>query len=212
MKKILLKPMRVLIYLEVIFLLFINAGCASKPSGYGAGNLCGLMVDENNKPVKNAIVSCWKGPVCIESVMTNENGVFTFYNLPSVGLGSLKIIGKKNGYANFLKEHCSASDYRQILCCQMLSLDSVLDLVEEKYLCGNFEECIDLLEKVSAEKRSREENVLLYYKASVAHSWGNQKIFDTAIKRLKENCRIDENHDLNSMINELTEMECKNEA
>ena len=80
--------------MKKIILLFMALGllffsCATKPAFNGCGDLCGLVVDENNYPVKDFIVYCepsekgWSlenglPGKDIQPVLTNESGLFVF--------------------------------------------------------------------------------------------------------------------------------------
>ena len=71
----------VLISVTVLFF-----SCASKPVFSGKGDLCGLVVDENSKPVKDFVIYCesksaGKKLAEVKPVLTNESGLFVFYDL-----------------------------------------------------------------------------------------------------------------------------------
>ncbi|MCR4580378.1 MAG: carboxypeptidase-like regulatory domain-containing protein [Treponema sp.] len=177
------KSKRIILGLYVFYLLMISYGCASKPSFQGMGNLSGLLVDENNHPVENAVVSCWKGPVCLQKVTTNAGGIFTFYDLPS---GSYEISAEKTNYGLLKAQKYRFSDSKGIFCCQINSMDYLLDCAEEKMLCGQYDQMFDILDNITLSKNSSGELAILFYKACGKIAEGKKKDAQAYLKRLSK--------------------------
>lgn len=145
------------------FVLVIFAGCASKPKFKGSGDLCGLIIDENNKPVKDFVVYCHSGdasPEIIKPVITNESGLFVFYNVPS---GIYLISGEKTNYLRISKVQYRFDDRTKILCLQTKSFKTAVLSAEELIKLGRVEEAEALLEDICCESKTPEENLIKAY-------------------------------------------------
>ena len=150
-----------LLFCSSFFLFF---SCASKPSFEGKGDLCGIIIDENNKPVKDFIVYC--KPVnqkflsqALGPVKTNESGLFVVYGLSA---GQYLLSGNKKNYLSLEPHQYSFEDRTRIICLQTRSYKSALERAGELAAMGQKKDAEDLLSKISYEKNSREE---LYIKA-----------------------------------------------
>ena len=66
--------------------------CKTIPRFKGQGDLCGLVVDENNEPVKDFLIYCKNEFEVTSTALTNETGMFVIHGVPS---GIYKISGKK---------------------------------------------------------------------------------------------------------------------
>ena len=91
--------MRKITYLAYMILISFSMlfwSCASKPKFTGKGDLCGLIVDEKNKPVSDFVVyctACEPNLQIVKPVITNESGLFVFFDVPA---GSYHLSGSKN--------------------------------------------------------------------------------------------------------------------
>ncbi|MBR1638350.1 MAG: carboxypeptidase regulatory-like domain-containing protein [Treponema sp.] len=167
----------------IIYLILLFQGCASSPKFLGKGNLCGLVIDENNRPVKDAVITCWKGAVCIQSAMTNENGIFTFYDISS---GFYELSGEKMDYELLDRIKYRFSDSGNIFCCQMSSVNHVLESAEKKLLCGNIKEMIEILDSVLVSKGSYTESAVLFYKACGKYALGEKNAAKRLLLKIKK--------------------------
>ena len=144
--------------------LLLFSSCLSKPRYEGSGDLCGIIIDENNKPVKDFIVYCKlanpdkfskdPGPV-----KTNESGLFVFYGLPC---NAYMLSGCKNNYLGIEPFLYSFEDRTRIVCLQTRGYKSAITRAEELAAMGQTEEAAALVGRIACEKDSREE---LYIKA-----------------------------------------------
>ncbi len=175
---------RFLFRFYIIYLICVFYGCASSPRFSGKGVLCGLIVDEKNRPVKDALVSCWRGAICLQSCLTNENGVFNFYDLPA---GSYEISGEKNDYAALHRIKYRFSDRGNILCCQMFTLEKTLELAEERLKCGEIEKMFEVLDTLSLSKNSYGKSIVLFYKACGKYYEGDLRNAKKYLKKAYDN-------------------------
>ena len=133
---------------SVLAFFIINAliGCASRPAFEGKGDLCGLVVDENNKPVKDFVVYCkpvnekfYSQP--IRPVLTNASGLFVFYGLSSC---EYLLSGSKNAYLKIEPVSYSFDDRTKIICIQTKSFKAAVLNAEELLKLGQKEEALKL--------------------------------------------------------------------
>lgn len=163
-------------YLGFLFALQVLTliSCASKPKLTGRAELCGYVVDENNYPVEEFIVSCRSELGVWKTTITNQKGFFMFENMD---LGNCFFKGQKNGFVKLEKNMEIFGDKSKVVCFQVSSLDRALDSVEEKILCEDFESAKALLNQIVYMKKSPAESVILCYKTYV----------DKQIKEKKKN-------------------------
>ena len=146
-------------------LLFFS--CASKPAFEGCGDLCGLVIDENNYPVKDFIVYCeasekgWFSGNDIQPVLTNESGLFVFPSLPS---GDYFISGEKNNYLRIEQVVYRFNNRTNILCLQTKTFKEALLKSEELLSLGQNKAAIELLDKISFEKKSYQQELVYFFK------------------------------------------------
>ena len=81
-------------FMAGFFIIALVSSCKSLPSFKGEGDLCGLIVDENNSPVKDFVIYC-KNELDTRTALTDENGMFVVHGVPS---GVYKISGQKKNY------------------------------------------------------------------------------------------------------------------
>ncbi len=166
--------------------LFIT-GCASKPVFEGKGDLCGLIVDENNLPVKDFVVYCKSAEEknisarAIVPVITNESGMFVFFGLPS---GDYLISGEKKNYQKLQTVPYAFNDRTKILCLQINSFKAALMSVDELLHLGQKEEAGEILASISFEEKSKEE---MFLKAFEFYATADEEEKSRLLQELK--CR-----------------------
>jgi hypothetical protein len=175
---------RLLFRFYIIYLILIFYGCASEPRFSGKGVLCGLVVDEKNRPVKEAVITCWRGAVCLQSCLTNENGIFNFYDLPP---GLYEISGEKNDFSSLHRIKYRFSERGNMFCCQMNSLDWVLECAAEKLRCGQLEEMYKLLDNLTLSKSSYGKTAVSFYKACGKYYEGDKRSAKRYLKKAYDN-------------------------
>ena len=140
------------------FVLF--SSCASNARFKGSGDLCGLIIDENNSPVKDFIVHCkaaGKNPLLSaasgQSVITNESGLFVFYDLPS---GEYLLSGEKKNYLRLSETAYCFNDRSKIICLQTKGYKAALLSAEELFKLGQKSSAEKLLKEICCDEDSQE--------------------------------------------------------
>ena len=175
--------------LNILFLLLFFNSCASKPKFCGNGNLCGLIVDERNRPVCDAVVHCWKNSVCLQTVMTNSNGVFTFFDLPS---GAYEISAEKKDYACLDKTSYRFADSDNLFCCQMNTIDFVLECAEKQLICGNIKQMNAILDSLNVSKFDYDKSAVDFYRACGQYVSGDLRSAKKTVKKICSHAEISE--------------------
>lgn len=147
--------------IAVLSSLIIMAGCSSVPRFSGKGDLCGIIVDENNNPVSDYLVTCKKSVGLKKSVFTNESGIFVF---PDMSSGVYFISGSKTNFLDLKETEYVFSDRSKLFCCQVMDLDKVLDVVIQNIKTHEYENGLQLLEAVSCKRNTYEELVINRYR------------------------------------------------
>ena len=145
--------------------------CASKPRFKGDGDLCGLIVDENNSPVKDFIVYCEPASFnvrvskpSIPPVITNESGLFVFYGLPS---GQYLLSGRKVNYLELGPVTYRYDDRTKIICLQTKSFRAAVLSAEELLQLGQTEAAGKVLGGICCEAGSPAEIFFKEYLAKL---------------------------------------------
>ena len=149
--------------LSAIIWIIIFCSCVSKPGFEGSGDLCGLVVDENNQPVKDFVMYCKsadKKHSAPPPVITNESGLFVFYDLPS---GNYCLSGSKTNYLEISDVNYSFYDRTRIICLQTKGYKAAVIRAEELLRLGQIKEAERIFENICCEAGSREEKLLCAY-------------------------------------------------
>lgn len=152
------------------FTVFLFSSCVSKPKFEGKGDLCGMIIDENNHPVKDFIVVCNAKGVSaqvIRPVATNESGIFVFYDLPS---GRYSLSGEKKNYMKLSNTDYRFDDRSKIICLQVKSFRAAIENAEELIRLGEKDEAIKILDSISCERKSNEALIIQAHKFFTADS------------------------------------------
>lgn len=172
--------------LLLAMLLELFCTCASKPGFQGNGDLCGLVIDENNNPVKDFIVYCKsaeKRSQVIKPVMTNESGLFVFYDIPS---GSYLLTGEKTNYLRLNEIAYNFYDRSKIFCIQTKTLQGSVKAAVELLHLGEKKEAAMLLDSICLQKNSIEELIVSSYKFFTIDSYDERKKLALALKNKAE--------------------------
>lgn len=120
--------------------------CASNPKTvFQTGDFCGLIVDENNRPIKEFILEVnnqFKGGTYV----TNNNGIFV---VPSMETGKIFIKGKKKGYT-ILNEEVNFLADQNLFCWQIKSMSGVLDDILVYVRTEQYRKALEHLQTVAA--------------------------------------------------------------
>jgi len=187
MKRFLCHTKYLSIFIFFTFFIMPFISCASKPKFEGKGDLCGLVLDENNSPVKDFVIYCKPASnnlaasaMIIKPVITNESGIFIFYDLPS---GQYKISGEKINYLKLENVNYKFNDRTKILCLQTKGFRAVLMKAEEYLRLRQKEAASQILENFVCEQKSKEERIIYAYLFFAQESKRQKK---KMIKRIKK--------------------------
>lgn len=152
------------VFVLVSILTAIFTGCASKPKLAGKGELCGIVIDENNIPVKDYVISCKIDSGLWKHAMTNDEGLFFFDEMP---FGYYSFKGSKECYSNLYEDGLVFNSPGKVYCFQISSIDKALELAEEVILYQDYEQALLILGNIKCEKNKAAESVVSYYKKFV---------------------------------------------
>ncbi len=182
-----MKNKTVLFPLTFLVLVFFIS-CASKPKFRGNGDLCGLVIDEKNRPVKDFLIFC-DGPMNQNhTALTNDGGVFV---IPDVPGGNYIISGKKLNYSGLEKTTYFFCDRTKIFCCQVSSIDATLESVSNLLIRGENQLAENQLNSLSYEKNSAEEAVVNFYRFYLAESKKEKIRIISKIRRISKQGKCD---------------------
>ena len=160
--------------------------CASKPGFHGNGDLCGLVIDENNQPVKDFTVYCKSKGIkmqVIKPALTNESGLFVFYDLPS---GSYVITGEKTDYLRLNETNYEFNDRSKFFCIQTKTFQGTIKAAVELLHLGEKQDAALLLDSLCVQKKSPEELIVNSYKFFMIESYEERKKFALALNKKSE--------------------------
>lgn len=144
---------------EVIFSVCFSS-CRTVPKFAGENELCGVIVDENNRPINEYVVRCGATPVTAKTAITNERGIFVFQNMTA---GKYFIWGEKEGWAKIEAEPFLFNSRDKFFCCKVKSFDTALDNAETQIKCGNYKKALEILDGLSYRRKTPESKVVDYY-------------------------------------------------
>lgn len=144
----------------ILSLILFFANCKSVPVKREIADFCGFVIDENNNPVKNFLISVQTSDLQIKKAITNDGGIFVINNIK---LGNLKIEGKKEGFSKYLNENIEFYDRTKILCIKISSADFVLENFHSNIKAKNFESAQKNLESIFCEESNNLKKVILEY-------------------------------------------------
>ena len=165
-----------LVILICLFCLNLS-GCMSKPKFEGDGDLCGLVIDENNLPVSDFVVSC---SALKRPVTTNESGLFVFYSVPS---GEYSLSGKKTNYLQLKNVNYNFSDRSKIIVMQTKSFKAAILSAEEDLRLGQLESAKETLDDICYEAGSSEENYIRMFKFYTLQNKREQQKYYSKLKK-----------------------------
>lgn len=154
-------------FLPALVPLVFLISCASKPKFSGTADLCGLVVDENNRPVSDFLIFCNGSAGENHTALTNESGIFVVKNVPC---GNYQITGQKTNYKNLEKTDFAFYDRTKILCCQVFSFDAAMESVLNLMMRGETKQAEKILDAVSYDASSSEAAVIQFYRFYLAES------------------------------------------
>ena len=160
--------------------LLLFSSCRTLPKFKGEGDLCGLIVDENNTPVKEFVVYC-KNDFETNTALTDESGMFVIHGVSS---DVYKISGQKKNYVKLENEDFLFTDRSKIFCCQVESIDGAFKTVEELLLRGEKKKAEALLDKLYYDKKTPQDAVVHVYRFFLSDKNGDKKRIVSSIRKL----------------------------
>ncbi|MCF0242880.1 MAG: carboxypeptidase regulatory-like domain-containing protein [Treponema sp.] len=124
------------------------------------GNLVGLVVDENNKPVDEYVLHLETEKGKRFSAMTSVDGIFVIENLSR---GNHRIEGNKDLYEK-LNQELIFNDYSKVFCFEVLTADGIFNKANKKIKEGNISEADVLISKLQCNTSETVGEVLKFYK------------------------------------------------
>lgn len=161
--------------------IFVMLSCKSMPRFKGEGDLCGLVVDENNEPVRDFLIYCKNEFEVTTTALTNETGMFVIHGLTS---GVYKISGKKKDYAKLAPVEFCFTDRDRIFCCQVESIDAAFKTVEEYMLRNELKNAEKVIDSLYYDKKTPEQAVVLVYKFFLSQKIREKKRIIAEIKKI----------------------------
>ena len=167
----------------LVFSSCLLSACASKPRFEGKADLCGLILDENNVPVKDFVVNCTASggkPLVLRPVITNENGLFVFYGVPS---GKYILSGEKNNYLKIKHVPYAFNDRAKIICLQTKTFKGAISSAEELLRLDQPMTAGKLLGDICCETKSKEQLYIKAYQFYAAENVRKKKSLLADLKR-----------------------------
>lgn len=164
----------------VIFFSVSFISCKTLPKFKGNADLCGLIVDENNTPVKDFVIYC-KTNLENNTALTDESGMFVIHGVSS---DVYTISGMKKNYAKLENEQFLFTDRSKIFCCQVESIEGAFKTVEEYILRGEKKKAEEVLASLYYDKKTPQEAVVLVYRFFLAEKNRDKKRIVSSIRKL----------------------------
>ena len=164
----------------LMLVVVIFSSCKSLPKFKGEADLCGLIVDENNAPVKDFVIYC-KNDFATNTALTDESGMFVVHGLNS---DTYKISGQKKNFVKMDDEQFMFTDRSKIFFFQVESIEGAFKSVEQFIARGEFEKADELLNKLYYEKNSPQEAVILMYRFFLSEENDEKTKIVSAIKNV----------------------------
>lgn len=173
--------------LFVLFISVIFLSCKTLPKFKGDADLCGLIVDENNTPVKDFVIYC-KTDFETNTALTDESGMFVIHGVSS---DVYTISGMKKNYVKLEDEQFLFTDRSKIFCCQVESIEGAFKTVEEYILRGEKKKAEEVLDSLYYDKKTPQEAVVLVYRFFLAEKNRDKKRIASSIRKLGKIDNVD---------------------
>lgn len=176
-----MKKIKLILFLLLVFGSLCS--CISQKNCIKKTNLCGIVVDENNRPIPNYQVICYNNLLAQQSAYTNSSGVFVFYDM---SIDNYILMGKKENYEKIEKKEIFVDGNGDILCCQVCSFSEILKNVEQAIYNKDFEKALLLIDKVSVTKGEYNNALVLLYKLYLSLETKNMEAYSKSLSLLKK--------------------------
>lgn len=182
--KEIIKKRTVVIIKTLLCLCFFGfVSCKTVPTFNEKVELCGLVLDMQNKPVDQAVVICFQNNIEKQRTITNNRGLFVFNDIPG---GKYEITIEKNGWMRVEKTPVLFSNKNDVYCFQLNSGDFVLDEVEKLFEKAEYKNGLNVLEQLCYEPKSPVHAIFCFYSAYGNLKLGEKKKGLECIKELKK--------------------------
>lgn len=175
------KVNNILIFL--ISILFLSS-CATQKNCIETNNFCGIIVDENNKPVKDFMIICYKNAFNKKIAYTNSNGIFI---LPEMSVGDYIITGKKENYGKIENKKVFFNGNSYIFCCQVQSITKLLEQTKESIRQKNYDKALEIINATEVCENELNSLLVLLYKTYLYIKLKDWESYSKCIKLLKQN-------------------------
>ena len=162
-------------------LIFIFMSCTTVPKFKGRGDLCGLVVDENNEPVKDFLIYCKNDFEVNTTALTNETGMFVVHDVPA---GTYTISGKKKNFVKLESMPFLYSDRERIFCCKVESIDGAFKTVEQLIMRGEKKSAEKLLDNLYCDKKTPQQAAILVYRFFLTDKTKEKKKIVSDLKKM----------------------------
>lgn len=169
--------------LNIFGLVFILVtGCVSQKQCIKNSDFCGIVVDENNKPIPNYSIKCSKNLVNVKSTYTNNSGIFF---IPNMETGKYTISGKKNNYIKIIDKEFYFNGSQSIFCCQVMGIKAVLDKILINIKNKDYEKALEILKQLELEKDELNYGLILLYEAYLYDKLKNKEDYEKCVNLIK---------------------------
>lgn len=172
-------------YFYFCLFLIINlfSSCVSKQICIRKSNLCGIIVDENNKPVKNYLVVVSNGVINKKSAYTNSSGIFV---IPDMSVGEYVLSGHKLNFGKIEKNNFYFDGNSTMLCCQVSTLEELLNKTDQCILNMDYEQALNFINEITVEKNHCNSGLIFLYKIFLYKKMNDMDAYTDCIKQIKK--------------------------
>ena len=178
----------VLIFLCIPVISLLYSGCASTSSFSGTGDLCGIVIDQNNQPVKGFLVFYKKNNRVIQTALTSDSGMFVFNGVPG---GKCKISGEKENFVRLNDVEYDFCDRGKLFCCQIKTADFAFDNIDELLIRGEKQKALSVLNDICYESNSAVEATVLVYRFYLSSSVSEKTELVERLKKISNDSGFD---------------------
>lgn len=171
------------IYGMILFLVFIFCGCVSKRNCIKENDFCGMIVDENNRPVSDFVVSIKNELNITETAITNKSGLFMF---PDIKSGFYFISGERENYVKLENKKYFFNGNPDLFCSQIISFEEAINKIESYIKVNNFQKADELLNKVVINENKCCRALFIIYKAYLNLKLENLVVYQDCLNLLKQ--------------------------
>lgn len=167
----------------LICLVCLVTGCVSQDNVIKNNNFSGIILDENNKPIANYYVCCYKNPLNKKAAYTNKSGIFFFQNME---IGTYHILGHKENYGKIENKEFYFNGDTSMFCCQVASLHEFILEIDCCIENRDYKTALDLTNQIYIEENQYSQVLVLLYKKYLNLKMGKMDAFTECVSQLKK--------------------------